>query len=380
MSRRGTVLGTLAGTVLAGVGAVALGANVLAERTVRVRRHPPYRHRLLKVDGDQLVFAKDRATELPGAYGVAWPDGHAVTGDVVARDAGTVTRRLECVQYGTLLPGKVALDHIDVGDPLSAFGLDFEEVAIDSPLGPMPAWVVPGRRRDAWVVLAHGYGGSLVSALSFLPLLHRIGCTCLVVGYRNDPGAPASPDRRSHLGASEWQEVDAALTFAAEQGAVAASLFGWSMGGAIVLGALERAKRRDLVTSLVLDSPVLDWRAVITHVGRSTRAPRPLIALVLNLIERKIGAALPDLDWLSRPSVIDVPVLCFHGELDELVPCELSKRLGAALPSGVELVVDPRAGHVGSFNVDPLAYEARLAAFLAHTLLKPADDGGGDIG
>ncbi|MDA8297891.1 MAG: alpha/beta fold hydrolase [Actinomycetota bacterium] len=379
MSRSGILLGALAGSVLAGAGALALGANALAERTVRVRRHPPYRHRLLKVDGDQLVFARDRATELPGTYGVAWPGGHAVTGDVVKRDASTVTRRLERVQSGTLLAGKVALDHIDVGDPLSAFGLDFEHVAIDSPLGPMPAWVVPGARRDAWVLLAHGYGGSLASALSFLPLLHRIGCTCLVVGYRNDPGAPASPDRRYHLGASEWQEVDAALTFAAEQGAAAACLFGWSMGGAIVLGALERAKRRDLVTSLVLDSPVLDWRAVIHHVGRSTRAPRPLVTLVLSLIERKIDAPLSELDWLSRPSVIDVPVLCFHGELDELVPCELSKRLGAALSSTVELIIDPRAGHVGSFNVDPLSYEARLAAFVARTLLEPADERAGEI-
>lgn len=380
MSRHGALRCALAGTVLAGGGALVIVADALAERTVKVRRHPPYRHRLLGVHGDQLVFAKDRATELPGTYGVAWPDGHAVAGDVLASDANTVTRRLERVQYGTLCPGKVALDHIDVGDPMSAFGLNFEEVAIESPLGAMPAWVVPGARRDAWVLLAHGYGGSLASGLSFLPLLHRIGCTSLVVGYRNDPGAPASPDRRYHLGASEWQEVDAALTFAAEQGAAAACLFGWSMGGAIVLGALERAKRRDLVTSLVLDSPVLDWRAVIRHVGRSTRAPRPLTALVLCLIEGKIDAPLSELDWLSRTSVIDVPVLCFHGELDELVPCELSKRLGAALSSMVELVIDPRAGHVGSFNVDPPSYEARLTAFISRTLVGPADERSGKIG
>lgn len=359
MTRRAAAfLGALALPVAAG----AVGVEVLANRVVRVRREPPYRHDVLAVGRDAVLLRRDRATELAGAYGLAWPGGHAVVGPVLHHDDDTVLRRLERVQFGTPTPGPCALDHIEVGDPRSALGLDFEDAVLDSDAGALPAWWLRGERSDTWVLLAHGYGGSLVSALSFLPIVTGAGYSALVVSYRNDPGAPASADQRYHLGADEWRDLDAGVAFALAHGARRVVLYGWSMGGAIALAALEHSAQRAAVAGLILDAPVLDWASVIRHVGR--RVPAPLVALVLARLGALIGAPLGALDRLASADQLDRPVLCFHGERDELVPVAHSRLFASRAPELVELVVDARAGHVGCFNVDPDAYGARIQDFL----------------
>ncbi len=351
-----------------GAAAGALTVEALARQVLRVRSSPPYRHDLLGVGTDAVLLGRDAATELPGRYGLAWPEGHAVIGEVLEQNEHTVLRRLERVQRGVPMPGRCALDHIEVGDPRSALGLDFRSVTLDSDAGALPAWWVPGEDGAPWVLLAHGYGGSLVSSLSFLPLIARLGANALVVSYRNDPGAPPSPDRRYHLGIDEWRDLDAGIGFALENGAKRIALFGWSMGGGIALRALAKSNRRDAICALVLDAPVLDWAAIIRHVGR--RVPAPVVALVLYRLESLLRAPLSELDHLSPAGELDRPVLCFHGGRDELVPVHHSRLLAVRAAESVTLVVDERAGHVGAYNVDPAAYEQQLHEFLAGVLFE----------
>ncbi len=363
-------LPALAGAAFPVLGA-ALGLEVLATRVVRVRHGSPYRHEILAVGRDAVLLRRDRATDLPGSYGLAWPGGHGVLGPVLRADERTVLRRLERVQEGAPLPGPCALDHVEVGDPASALGLSYQAVEIPSEVGALPAWWVPGERRDAWVLFAHGLGGSLQSSLSFLPLVSRRGYNGLVVSYRNDPGAPPSADRRIHLGADEWRDVDAGIAFALAHGAEQVVLYGWSMGGGIALLTLARSPRRAAVRGLILDAPVVDWARVVRHVAR--RVPAPVVALVLWRVGRLIGVPVSTLDHLADADALGVPVLCFHGGRDEVVPVAHSRLLAERAPHAVDLVVDEGAGHVGSFNADPEAYEARVAAFLAQTLPAPGD-------
>ena len=360
-SRRvGRVLAPLAGSGALFGGVLAY----LANRVVAVRRRPRYRHRLLAVGEGELVFARDRETERPGTYGCGWPGGHGVIGDVLHQDGSTVVRPLLELHEGRPVPGKARLDHVHVGDPRSALGLEFEEVTLESDVGRLPGWLVPGPRTDAWVLLAHGYGGSLGSSLSFLPLLHDLGLPALVVAYRNDPGAPPSPDGRYHLGESEWRDLDAGIAYALAHGAEQVALFGWSMGGAVALRALELSQWRDRVACLVLDSPVLDWRAPLLHVGRRSRVPAPLSRLAMSLVQRRYGIVFDELDWVARAAELDRPLLVFHGEGDDTVPVAESRELARRRPDLVELVLEPAAGHVGSWNVDPPAYRRALGDFL----------------
>ncbi len=335
----------------------------MRDRLLAVRRDRSYSHDLLAVGGGSVELARSRAAERPGTYGLAWEGGHAVVGEVVELREKSVVRELVRVDHGVLARGKVAVDHVDVGDPMTAFGLEFEEVELDSDVGPLPAWSIPAGS-SRWAILAHGYGGRRASGLSFVPMLHRLGLSVLVPAYRNDPDAPESPDHRYHLGASEWRDLEAAIGQVARAGASGIALYGWSMGAQVALRAWSRSARRDLVTGLVLDSPVLDWRAVMLHLGRERRVPDVLSRLTMRLVERSIGVGLDELDWLRRAGELDVPVLVVHGDEDETVPCETSVTLAALRPDVVTLRLVRGAGHVGSWNLDRAGYERAVGEFL----------------
>jgi pimeloyl-ACP methyl ester carboxylesterase len=355
----------------------ALGVT-LAERVVRPRRKPRLDHEVLAVGDEEVCFpGGDEEMSRPGRYGIYWTTGHAVVGPVIARREGCVARVLERVDEGTLRPGRVGIGHVSVGDPRTAWGLDFDDVVACSDAGPMPCWEVPGERSSdpaalagggcdpaTWALLVHGYGGSRASTLDVLPLVHRLGMPAIAVGYRNDPGAPASPDGRYHLGATEWRDLEAAMRHAVGRGAERLLLVGWSMGGAIVMQALVRSELGRQVVGVVLDCPVLDWRAVLAVQARRRRVPAPLLALAIRLVELRIGSSFDALDWTvpERAGQVDVPVLVFHGASDPLVPLATSEAFARVAPCA-ELEATPLAGHVGSWNVDPAGYERTLSRF-----------------
>lgn len=345
---------------------------LVARQLVEVRRRPRFPHRVVSVDhapagGTTVTLVRDVATERVGTYGLAWRGGHAVVGEVTERSSRRVVRPVVRVDVGEIRPGRVAFDHVDVGDPLSAFGLAYEEITLESDVGRLPAWVVPAQGDD-WVVVVHGYGGRRPSALSFLPMLQRLGLNAVVPAYRNDADAPPSPDGLYHLGATEWHDVDAAIRACLERGAARVVLYGWSMGGAIVLQAAAASAHRDAIACLLLDAPVVDWRAVLHHVGRRRHLPDLLVRSAMKTVERRIHVDFDDLDWVRRSGEITVPVLVVHGDGDQTVPWTRSSDLARGRPDLVRLRVVAGAGHVGSWNVDPAGYEEAVRAFLDEVL------------
>lgn len=352
------------------LGGTAAAGLALSEQVLRPRRGLRLRHEVVATGPASVTLTADPDTVRPGRFGIAWRGGHAEVGELLARDGSVVERRLERVHAGSLVPGKVQIGHAAVGDPQSAFGLAFEEVWPESEVGPLPCWVVPpaagSPRASTWALLVHGYGGSRTSALDFIPPVHALGCTVLALGYRNDPGAPRGPGGRYRLGASEWRDLDAAMRYSIEHGASRLLLVGWSMGGAIALQGYLRSSQRLLVAGIVLDCPALDWRAVLGRQAARRHVPSALAALTLRILERRIGMSLDELDWTSRQGAgrLGVPVLCFHGDEDDLVPVETSRAFAAAAPGLVELEVTEGAGHVGSLYVAERDYRARLASFV----------------
>ncbi len=126
-------------------------------------------------------------------------------------------------------------------------------------LGPAPAWFVPadGPASSTWVIAVHGQHGDPSTAMTGVPAMHQLGLPVLAISYRNDVGAPASPDGLLHLGQTEWRDVDAAITHARKKGAQRVVLDGSSMGGAAVLQTLKHSAQADAVASVVLDAPKL---------------------------------------------------------------------------------------------------------------------------
>lgn len=326
-----------------------------------------------------VVLSRNDYSGLPGTYALVWQGGRAVVGEVLRDDGDTVTRRLRSVD-GYLVPGtEVAVDFdVWAGDPRQALGIPFRAVRYPSEAGPMPAWEVPGRSRT-WAIVVHGINGDPQIGLRLLPTLRRAGMPTLLIGYREDLGAP-SVDGKHHMGLTEWRDVQGAARYALRHGARRLVLVGYSMGGAIVSQFMQRSPLAERVTGLVLDAPALDWRQILafnaTEMGLPAFAAKP--------VEWMIGARI-EVDWDSLDAArhrdaFRLPILLFHGTADEVVPLAVSEEFAAALPGFVDLVRVPDAGHVGAWNAAPRRYEGRLLAFLRSAAVGAAAGGGASGG
>jgi hypothetical protein len=365
-----------------GLGASAAGAagigwfysSVLLDTSLR----PVYPERVRAADARTVTLTSTRLTAQPGTWGLRWAipgtgtEALAVIGPVVAE------RRREVVR--PLLAGPVpeagTAAVLDTGpydpDP-GARNLLFDDVDVPGPLGPCPAWFVPAAdgAGDTWVIMVHGRGGSRREALRMLPVLHRRGFPQLVVTYRNDIGAPASPDGLYHLGDTEWEDVAAAVRYATDRGARRVVLFGWSMGGAITGAFLDRAPEAAAVAAVVWDAPLVDWRATLRQQARNRRLPPGLSPLAGAVTSRRIGIDFDRFDLRRRPPATRPPTLLIHSSADTAVPVAASRALAAAAPElgwPMRYLEVPDVEHTASWNADPAAYERAVTAFLAEVL------------
>ncbi len=317
------------------------------------------------ISASQVVLSRSEGTLLPGVYGMEWQGGHATLGRILGSSAHTVTRQLSDVR-GYLQPGmKVALEKdVYSGDPGQTLGLPFAAVEVPSPVGPMPAWLIPAHS-DTWAIVVHGINGDRQAGLNIAPTLHRAGLPTLLISYRGDLGAPAGPGGFHHMGLTEWRDLAAAATYALGHGARRLVLFGYSMGGAVVAQFMERSPLASRVAALVLDAPALDWKAILSFNARKLGLPGFAAAPVEWMIGARINADWNALDAVRHTADFHLPILLFHGTADKLVPISISDAFAKALPGWVTYYRVPIAGHVEAWNVDPGLYEQRVGALLA---------------
>jgi alpha-beta hydrolase superfamily lysophospholipase len=323
----------------------------------------------------QVVLSRSASTLRPGVYGLDWPDGHygynghdghAIIENVLDSNARTVTRRLRLIRGHLTVGRKVALvPWVYEGNPTQALGLPFAKVEVPDELGPMPAWLIPGHSHT-WAIFVHGINAGPEDGLRIAPTLHTDGLPTLLITYREDTGAPPSPDGHHHMGLTEWRDLQAAASYALSHGAQHLILIGYSMGGAIVAQFMEHSPLAHDVTGLVLDSPALDWKAILSFNASEMGLPSFAADPVEWMIGARIDADWNSLDALAHTADFHLPILLFHGTEDELVPISTSNAFAKALPSWVTYYRVPRAGHVESWNVDPTLYDQRLTTFLTH--------------
>ena len=317
------------------------------------------------VGQDRIVLEKSTDTARAGYYGLDWEGGHAVLGPVVSVGKDSATRQLSDVS-GYLVPG-VEGAHLDTnvydGNPHQALGLPFTNVSVKGELGPMPAWLIPGRSLT-WAIVVHGINDTPQVGLRISPELHRLGLPTLLITYRDDQGAPDSPDGFHHMGLTEWRDLQAAARYALTHGAQRLVLIGYSMGGSLVTQFLEHSSLAARTSAVVLDAPALNWRAILEFNAEEMGFPG-FFALP---VELAIGARI-DADWSSLDAVqhadeLHYPTLLFHGKEDQVVPLRTSEEFAKELPSWVTFYAVPRADHTQSWNVDPSLYDQRLRRFL----------------
>ncbi|MBC7560582.1 MAG: alpha/beta fold hydrolase [Dermatophilaceae bacterium] len=364
-------------------------ATYFARMIVTPDRLRPDDIRILEVQDGSVTLELTEESGQPGRYGL-WFDGgrgHARVGAVLDLDEASgsvhsvrsVRRVLEGVDHGELRPGPARWNgYFFGGDPGTALGLSFKNVQVESENGGLATWEVPGEASsgDRWAILVHGRGATREECLRAVPVLHGLGFTTLIPMYRNDLGAPSSSDGRYSLGLSEWRDLEAAILYAVGAGARDVVLFGWSMGGAIVLQTLDRSWLSDRVSAVVLDAPVVDWGDVLRHHGTLHRIPGTIAGLSRGLIgqrwaRRLVGVHEPidvaATNWEHRAEELRHRTLLIHSLDDEFVPAGPSISLAAKRPDLVRFEPWHLARHTREWNTDPERWDAVVLAFLTES-------------
>ena len=350
--------------------------QIEAEAFVLDYEEDPFDLRVASLSGGRITLETTSETDLdgrwdkPGLWGLESANTYNQVGTIVNRTGDSVVREL--TPLGTL-PGVGDAVRISSftypGDPLSAHGIEFREIGIPGTLGTFPAWLTLGES-DTWILLVHGKGSDRRAFLRMLPMFVEQGYPTLTITYRNDPGLPFSPTGYYQFGADEWEDVEAAATFALAAGAKDLVLVGQSMGGAIVMSFLYNSNVAHRVKGAILDGPALNFDALVDY-GATQRKilgiplPGALTGLAKFMATFRFGVDFDKLNYLKRADELAAPILLFQGSEDLSVPETLSAQFKEARPDLVEYHPFDGAVHVGSWNLDPKRYEDAVHTFLA---------------
>lgn len=212
-------------------------------------------------------------------------------------------------------------------------------------------------------LMFHGYRGCAERDMPGGALRsHRVGRSALVVDQRASGSSDGSVIT---FGINERKDCLAWVDFLIKKFGpnVKIILTGISMGAATVMMAAGE-DLPDNVIGILADCGYSSPKAIICKVIRDMKLPpKPIYPLI------KLGAKLFGRFDLEETSAVEAlqrckkPVIFFHGENDEFVPCEMSKLCFEACASRKRLVTIPEAGHGLAYPVDPERYIRELKDF-----------------
>jgi uncharacterized protein len=373
----------LAGTAIAlgaaaFAGAVGLGALsvYVARRIIIPSKTRVEDLRVLGCTPRTVTLSKTLDTLTPGQYGLWFSEGsgHARVGGILEIGPRWVVRELIAIDHGDLAAaarGSIAGWFYLHPEELN---VRYEDVVIETPVGPAPAWLVPAARKSGrWLIGVHGRGVRRQECLRAVEVARRCGYTSLLVSYRNDGDAPQSADGRYGLGGTEWPDVDAALEYAIAHGATEVVLMGWSMGGAISLQVATRSAHAGVLRGIILESPVVDWVDTINYQTDAQHAPRFVSAVARKLVGSAwsrglTGQAAPidfaSLDFVERAAELTLPILLMHSADDGYVPPYSSRALALARPDIVTFDEFTIARHAKLWNYDAARFNEDIGGWL----------------
>lgn len=325
---------------------------------------------------DAVVLDRNSSTVAPGLYNLWLEDGGWVRlGPVIGEDAGTVTRLVESTEPadGLTVGQRASWSGIYYRDPADA-GLDAEDVVVETPVGPAPAWLIRPTENatNDWAIHIHGLASPRAGTLRGVKVAADAGLVSLIVTYRNDGEGPTVGSGRSTLGATETDDVRAAVRYAIAHGAERIVLFGWSMGGAIALQIAADREFGGIVDRLILDSPVIDWYATIA--ANCARAGLPAQAGVLSrpwlkwgplarVVRLRSAVPLDRFSWIARARALSVPTLILQGAVDTSSPPAEARRLAHLRADTVQLETF-RADHTLGWNSEPERWRRRAREWI----------------
>jgi fermentation-respiration switch protein FrsA (DUF1100 family) len=239
------------------------------------------------------------------------------------------------------------------GEPAAAVapGVRVNEVTLTTADGlRLHAFYLPRPDSDRAVLMFHGNFGNATQRLPFAARLAELGVSVLVPDYRGygySEGTPTEAGLYRDADAA-WGYLTGPLGYAPERVVV----LGRSLGGAVAIELLTR----QAAAGLVLVSTLRSARAMARSMGLGLVAP----------------LAGNRLDSESRIARLELPLLLFHGEDDEIVPVDQGQTLYDLAGDPKTLHRIPGARHNDIVEVADDRFWIPLAAFLDE-VAPPAD-------
>lgn len=152
-------------------------------------------------------------------------------------------------------------------------------------------------------------------------------------------------------------------------------LSGISMGAATVLIASGQPLP-DNVVGVLADCGFTSAKDIICDVMKTLRIPPKLLYPFIRLGARLYGGfSLEERSPIQAMEHCRVPVIFYHGDDDNFVPCSMSRKNYEACIAPKKLVMIPGAGHGLCFVKDKTEYLHHLRAFFEENGLPSADNG-----
>ena len=212
-------------------------------------------------------------------------------------------------------------------------------------------------------LMFHGYRGTAERDLcGGVQRSFSLGHSALIVDQR---ASCRSGGHTITFGYKESRDCLSWIDFMAEHfGAdVRIILCGISMGATTVLMASGEKLPKNVI-GVLADCGFSCAKDIICKVIRQLKLPDKLLYPFVRLGGILYGGFDPNkADATAALKNCCVPVIFFHGDTDDYVPCEMSRINYDACPTVKELVVIPNAGHGLCYLVDGQRYVEKLRAF-----------------
>ena len=214
-------------------------------------------------------------------------------------------------------------------------------------------------------IMFHGYRGSAERDLSGgIQRCFALGRNILLVDQRTSCGSEGNV---ISFGINEHKDCLAWVDFAVKKFGpdVKLVLTGISMGASTVLMAAGKPLPENVV-GILADCGFSSAKKIIQKCAKDIHCPAFLIYPFIKLGAKLFGHFdLEEYTPLEAMKTCKVPVIFFHGEDDDFVPCYMSHEIYDACTSPKRIVTVPKAGHGLVYLVDNSKYFQSVVEFFS---------------
>lgn len=214
-------------------------------------------------------------------------------------------------------------------------------------------------------IMFHGYRGSAERDLSGgIQRCFALGRSVLLIDQRTSCGSEGNV---ISFGINEHRDCLSWIDFAVKHFGpdVKIVLTGISMGASTVLMTAGKELPKNVV-GVLADCGFSSPKKIIKKCAGDLKLPADLLYPFIKLGAKLYGHFdLEEYTPLDAMKTCKLPVIFFHGETDDFVPCDMSREIYTACNSPKRLVTVPNAGHGLVYLVDNELYFKSVIEFFS---------------